>query len=96
MVELHIDKLQELMGLDGVDKKITHFHPKHLWFLNLRDYEKKYFDYIPGYENYLAKNTIHNAAYTGYYFGKPVVSFGLLRIFPKVAEAIYNLKKNKD
>ena len=87
MVDLQINELEQLMGLDGVDKKITHFHPKHLWFLNLRDYEKKYFDYIPGYENYLAKNTIHNAAYTGYYFGKPVVSFGLLRIFPKVAEA---------
>ena len=87
MVDLQINELEQLMGLDGVNKKITHFHTKHLWLINLRDHEKKYFDYIPGYESYLAKNTIHNASYTGYYFGKPVVSFGLLNIFPGVAEA---------
>ena len=87
MVDLQINELEQLMGLDGVNKKITHFHPKHLWLINLRDHEKKYFDYIPNYETYLAKITIHNAAYTGFYFGKPVVSFGLLNMFPGVAEA---------
>ncbi|MGA1762773.1 MAG: hypothetical protein ACO397_06220 [Gammaproteobacteria bacterium] len=87
MVELHIDELQKLMSLDGVNKKIIPFHSKHLWLINMREHEKKYFKYIPNYESYLAKNTIHNASYTGLYFGSPVVSFGLLNIFPGVAEA---------
>jgi hypothetical protein len=87
MVDLHLEKLNKLMRLDGVKKKVTHFHPKHLWFLNLEEYQKKYFKDIPGYEKYLEKNIINNAAYTGYYDTKPVVCFGLLNMFPGVAEA---------
>ena len=86
MVDL-LKVLNEEMGLDNTNKEIKRFEQRHFWMMSLPEHEKKTFNLIPNYEKYLMENTIKESSFTAFIDKKPIVCFGLIKLFPQVAEA---------
>lgn len=79
--------LNEEMQLSGTNKKVDFYQRKDLWTISLPKHEKDYFNQIPNYEEYLYRNSIKNSSFTAFIDNKPIVCFGLVKMFPGTAEA---------
>jgi|7_EtaG_2_1085326.scaffolds.fasta_scaffold147252_2 hypothetical protein len=86
MVDL-LSILNEDMGLENSNKQIRRFEQRDFWMMSLPEHEKKLFNLIPNYEQYLMDNTIRESSFTALINNKPIVCFGLIQLFPQVAEA---------
>ena len=80
--------LNQEMGLEGSNKCIKRFEQKDFWVIKLPEHEKKLFNSIPNYEKYLMENTIKHSSFTAFIGKTPVGCFGLIQLYPGVAEAL--------
>lgn len=74
------------MFSSGSEFTFVPFHWAHPYNMELREFDRKPFDEVPGYNDMLKVYAQQPHAYTGLYGGEMVCCFGAVEIVPGVAE----------
>ena len=80
-----IEALNKAVRLTG-DRKLVTFSPVHIEMMELSPFEQAYFDSLPNWLYMLEGMAALGYAYTGIKAGRPYCSFGVMKMWPGVAE----------
>tara|TARA_R100000773_G_C4194771_1_gene99362 strand:- start:216 stop:713 length:498 start_codon:yes stop_codon:yes gene_type:complete len=83
---MRLETLESIFNLDGKDLIVLPFKSYLLEIMNLYPEDKDHLNQIPGYRDYLDDATKQGYGFTVLDKGRPIVCFGVVPLWPGVAE----------
>lgn len=80
-----IDELNQAVGLSG-ERKLVPFSTMHIQMMELGEHDSLYFQRVPHWLTMLEGMANLGYAFTGVKAGRPYCSFGIMKMWPGVAE----------
>jgi hypothetical protein len=85
MILEDIEALNKAVKLTG-DRQLVPFSPVHVQMMELGIFDKAYLEHLPDWLGMLSGMATLGYAYTGAKAGKPMCCFGVIKLWPGVAE----------
>jgi|TARA_Y100000296_G_scaffold35221_2_gene40805 hypothetical protein len=81
-----ITELNAAVKLDGLHRALVRFEVDHMVRMNLNEYDQAYLEALPDWYGMLEGMSKLGYAFTGVLDGRPMCCFGVMKMWPGVAE----------